>query len=211
VDLFSELYSESPRPVNLHGEHVSDDDDGGDLELLHNDSIAIPEIHEDDGDFFQLFDECRSIEDEESSDDDSFRAHDIDIASNNELTTEVVEVEVGTELMANSGSIIANDAPASSSRASSKSLLALSEIESQEDILPPLFDNATAEAMPPDAAASATPSSARSNGGSSSTNSTPSSSSSRSSPSFGNRLFRRAFGRLANSSSRRSGGGDTVP
>jgi len=212
ADLFSELYSESPRPVNLHGE----EEDAEMPELLH-DNINIPEI--DDDDYGQLFDECRSIEEEEESS-DGYDEMDSCGGDDDEMETMEAELILDVALAAlapnaaNARELLANDSIAnaaiSSRGGSSESLLALSEIESQEGstaTMPP--STPTTPTVTPTMLM--TSSSLRIQGGSSSGGSSTNTTPSRSSPSLSNRLFRRAFGRLSNSSSRRSGSGSSAP
>jgi len=59
IDLFSELYSESPAPVNLHGE----DDTRIGIEGILDNNDSSDDI---DVDLNLLFEECRSIEEEDS-------------------------------------------------------------------------------------------------------------------------------------------------
>ena len=61
ADLFSELYSESPDPVNLHGE-----------ENTRNNNMSVNDTD------YHLFGECRSIEENDDSDDFKFSEDEIE-------------------------------------------------------------------------------------------------------------------------------------
>ena len=141
-NLFSDLYSESPNPINLHceeetrivgirEENDNDDDGSGDVGV---------------GDLNLLFEECRSIEDDEGGDDES---------SVNGDSKGCAAEAAGEEMSTDEEAVLRGDNAALA-------------------------------------------------GGAPTSNATPMPSPSSRSSSFGNRLLRRAFGRLS-SSSRRSG------
>ncbi len=152
ADLFSELYSESPDPVNMHGE-----------EDTH---VNINEMSVNDID--HLLDECRGIED----DGEDRRDIENENIANIQQSFNTLNVNNSGN---NDGSII--DA----------SIKSLSEIESQESN--PILPSPSSPSSPSDITASTRI-------GSIGRNSTSSS--------LGSRFFRRTFGRLSGSSSRRS-------
>ncbi|KAL3769228.1 hypothetical protein ACHAW5_001960 [Stephanodiscus triporus] len=161
ADLFSELYSESPDPVNLH----ADED------------MRINGIGYDD--FERLFEECQSIEDYDSDCNDS--------------KNEDEAVDRTTKL--NSGdSVFREDFNTQNGNNDNidGSIESLSEIESQESM----------ETLPPPSSPSSLAAiRASMRIGSIGRNSAPAIGSS---PSLGSRFFRRTFGRLSGSASRRS-------
>lgn len=192
-DLFSELYSESPAPVNLHG---------GDNERAAN-------VSEIDGvtsvdDLSHSFEECRSIEEDEDIDDndrdDADKENEATAVSSASPSQETFTTGVATDVLPTTATDIGNNCNSRSS--SSESLLALSEIESQEStatVPPPLFPSSTVDSDDHPTVTLATEAlSLMQVGDSAASNTTRS-------PSFGNRIFRRTFGRLSSSSSRRSG------
>lgn len=232
IDLFSELYSESPAPVNLHGE----DDTRIGIEGISNNHDSSDDI---DVDLNLLFEECRSIEEEDSLEGEEVvqpteaevilalednipcleEADDGTVASPSSPPLHHANSD-GDAALAMEGELANRnvvDRQSSASINSISSSLVLSEIESQESstatVSPsPSSDSsttlATAEAatttMPITPMAAVTMSPMRMGGGSS-----ISRASSRS-PSFGNRLFRRTLGRISGSSSRRSGGSSST-
>ncbi|KAL3769860.1 hypothetical protein ACHAWU_007066 [Discostella pseudostelligera] len=164
ADLFSELYSESPDPVNLHGE------DNSHGEEIDRDGF-------DGSDLGHLFEECLSIEEEASFDNDEDDNDDEDKAAENKDD-------------ANDDSI-------------NGSMLSLSEIESHgntSEISPALTASASSVSLvpnvPPISVMQADVIGSNENLGVPALR--------RSSPSLGNRLFRRTFGRLSLPSRRSS-------
>ena len=218
TDLFSELYSESPTPVNLHGE-----DDTRIVGISENNSL--------NEDLSQLFEECQSIEEDDEGSDDGTNEEEVEpteaevmlamldsipcVEADSIISASPLHASVAAALamegeLANITATIAN--ANSNGSSSSGSLLALSEIESQEStatVPPPPSSSATGSGgtpttTPTTPAASALSSMQMGVGGGSNRSNSSISSSSRS-PSFGNRLFRRTLGRLSGSSSRRGG------
>jgi hypothetical protein len=165
ADLFSELYSESPDPVNLHGE------DNSHGEEIDRDGF-------DGSDLGHLFEECLSIEEEASYDTDEDDNDDEDKASENKGD-------------ANDDSI-------------NGSMLSLSEIESHgsntSEICPALTASASSVSLVPHVPP--IPVMQVDVIGSNEDLDVPALR--LSSPSFGNRLFRRTFGRLSRPSRRSS-------
>ena len=164
ADLFSELYSESPDPVNLHGE-----------EDTRVNGIRVNDLD-------RLFDECRSIDDYDSDDSkDSENEDEADDQATKSNPCDSVSHE----------SFITQNA--NDNHNADVSIDSLSEIESQES---------TATLPPPSSPSSSAAFRVPVRIGSIGRNSSPAPGSS---PSLGSRLFRRTFGRLPGSSSRRSG------
>ena len=191
-DLFSELYSESPAPVNPH-----DEDDERASSVSETDGVISI------GNLSLSFEECRSIEEEDDNDDSDDTDKEMEAMSVSSASSshEALSTSVSTDLLPTTATDNANNCNVQSS--SSGSLLALSEIESQESTatVPPSHSASMVVAGSDNPAATlamhAMPSIQVGD------INVPNPSSTRS-PSFGNRIFRRTFGRLSSSSSRRS-------
>ena len=178
-NLFSELYSESPQPVNLHGE------DDARIEGIRADAGA--------NDLNLLFAECRSIDEESTDDDEDLHPTEAEVALSMVDNIPCIEADsiVATQLTTiNTDTIGASNTPSSGS-----SILALSEIESEE--------SADTQHPPSQSSSSDTNNNDNSYADAVALNSPLQGSATRS-PSFGNRLFRRTFGRIP---SRRGGNG----
>merc|ERR1711957_121665 len=145
-----------------------------------------------DCDLSQSFEECRSIEEEEESNDSNGTNKEKAATALSSVTSssEGLIADVDTDILPTTTSN-GNDRSSSSN-----SLLALSEIESQESTT----SSMAGVAMTPLAVVGALSSlHVRGSAGANGPLPPPRS------PSFGNRIFRRTFGRLSSSSSRRSG------
>jgi hypothetical protein len=164
--LFSELYSESPDPVNMHGEEET---------LININGMSANDID-------RLLDECRGLDDFDSEDcRESENENEADMrASKSNPSDSESEQSFNTPNANNNVNIDGSNID--------ESIESLSEIESQES-------NATVPTpSSPPSPSNITASIRIDSIGRNSTSS-----------SLGGRLFRRTFGRLSGSSSRRSG------
>ncbi len=176
ADLFSELYSESPDPVNLHGE------DNSHAAEMGNDGFDVSAVS-------QIFEDCLSIDEEVSCDSDADINHDLEIVAS--IDTEIIDSQtVENNDMCDDNSI-------------DGSILALSEIESQGSITSQQASNSTASITSVDPTLTASfPSLQVEDTGSDHNIDAPASQ--RSSPSLRNRLSR-TLGRFSRTSRRSSG------
>lgn len=123
TDLFSDLYSESPSGVNLHGQE--------------NEAVATTtEIEESCNDLTQMFDECRSIEGE-SEESDLEPPLDDEAVITGQLSNESAEKR--TTVSSDSHDGVGNNISTADASSGNNGTLTLSEIEStsQESIASP--------------------------------------------------------------------------